>query len=115
MHQLNALRIALIRELYVLASHVPDFSDRHELTRDGLIARLVQLDIQPSLAKLGEIFPMTEIDDEILDFGEPSTYETAEAQSYRQEHVLIFQPIARLCDLIRRISSAVTHNIGALG
>ena len=32
-HQANALRIALIRELYQLASHVPDFSDRHELTR----------------------------------------------------------------------------------
>ena len=58
---------------------MPDFSDRHELTREGLIARLVQLDIEASLAKLGEIFPMTEIDDEALDFGEPATYESAEA------------------------------------
>jgi phosphoenolpyruvate carboxylase len=115
LHQLNALRIALIRELYLLASHVPDFSDRHELTRDGLIARLVQLDIDASLAKLGEIFPMTEVDDEALDFGEPTTYESAEGQSYRQEHVLIFLPMARLYELIRRISSAVIHNIGALG
>jgi phosphoenolpyruvate carboxylase len=115
MHQLNALRIALIQELYLLASHVPDFSDRHELTRDGLIARLVRLDVEASLAKLGEIFPMTEIDDEALDFGEPSTYESAESQSYRQEHLVIFQPMARLYELIRRISSGVIHNIGALG
>ncbi len=115
MHQLNALRIALIQELYQLASHVPDFSDRHELTRDGLMARLVQLDIDASLAKLGEIFPMTEGDDEALDFGEPTTYESAEGQSYRQEHVLIFQPMGRLYELIRRISSAVIYNVGALG
>ncbi len=115
MHQLNALRIALIQELYRLASHVPDFSDRHELTRDGLLARLVQLDIDASLAKLGEIFPMTEGDDEALDFGEPSTYESAEGQSYRQEHVLIFQPMGRLYELIRRISSAIIYNVGALG
>jgi phosphoenolpyruvate carboxylase len=115
MHQLNALRIALIQELYLLATQVPDFSDRHELTRDGLIARLVQLDVEASLAKLGEIFPMTETEDEGLDFGEPCTYESAESQSYRQEHVLIFQPMARLYELIRRISSAVIHNIGALG
>jgi phosphoenolpyruvate carboxylase len=115
MHQLNALRIALIQELYQLASHVPDFSDRHELTRDGLLARLVQLDIDASLAKLGEIFPMTEGDDEALDFGEPVTYESAEGQSYRQEHVLIFQPMGRLYELIRRISSAVIYNVGALG
>jgi phosphoenolpyruvate carboxylase len=115
MHQLNALRIALIQELYLLASHVPDFSDRQELTRDGLLARLIQLDIDASLAKLGEIFPMTEGDDQTLDFGEPTTYESAEGQSYRQEHVLIFQPMARLYDLIRRISSAVIYNVGALG
>jgi len=76
---------------------------------------MVQLDIDASLAKLGEIFPMTETDDENLDFGEPCTYESAEGQSYLQEHLLIFQPMARLYDLIRRISSAVTHNIGALG
>jgi phosphoenolpyruvate carboxylase len=115
LHQLNALRIALIQELYLLASHVPEFSDRHELTRDGLLARLVQLDIDASLAKLGEIFPMTEVDDEALDFGEPTTYESTEGQSYRQEHLLIFQPMARLYELIRRISSAVIYNIGALG
>jgi phosphoenolpyruvate carboxylase len=115
LHQLNALRIALIQELYLLASHVPEFSDRHELTRDGLMARLVQLDIDASLAKLGEIFPMTETDEEGLDFGEPTTYESAEGQSYRQEHLLIFQPMARLYELIRRISSAVIYNVGALG
>jgi phosphoenolpyruvate carboxylase len=115
MHQLNALRIALIQELYQLASHVPDFSDRHELTREGLLARLVQLDIDPSLAKLGEIFPMAEGDDEALDFGEPTTYESAEGQSYRQEHLLIFQPMGRLYELIRQISSAVIYNVGALG
>ena len=115
LHQLNALRIALIQELYLLASHVPEFSDRHELTRDGLMARLVQLDIDASLAKLGEIFPTTEGDDEALDFGEPTTYESAEGQSYRQEHVLIFQPMARLYELIRRISTAIIYNVGALG
>ncbi len=115
MHQLHAIRIALIQELYLLAMHVPDFSGRHELTRESLIARLIQLDVETALAKLAEIFPITELDNEALDFGEPATYESAENQSYGQEHAQIFQPIGRLYTLIRRIGSAVVHNVGALG
>jgi len=115
MHMLHAVRIALLHELYRLAIRVPDFSDRHVLTHDGLLIRLIQLDVEAVLPKLSEIFPVGDLDEEPLDFGEPATYESAENQSYRQEHAQIFQPIDRLHALIQRISSAVIHNVGALG
>ena len=60
MHLLHALRIVLIQRLYLLATHVPEFSGRHELTRDSLIARLIQLDVEAAVAKLGEIFPIVD-------------------------------------------------------
>ncbi len=115
MHLLHALRIVLIQRLYLLAVHVPEFSGRHELTHERLIARLIQLDVEAAVAKLGEIFPIvdpTGFDD---DFGEPATYESAESQSYGQEHAQIFEPIAKLYTLIRRIGVAVIHNVGTLG
>lgn len=115
MHQLHALRIALIQELYLLAIQIPDFSGRHELSHESLIARLIQLDVNSALAKLAEIFPIMDPGEETLDFGEPATYESAENQSYAQEHAQIFQPIGRLYTLIQRIGAAVTHNVGALG
>jgi phosphoenolpyruvate carboxylase len=115
MHLLHTLRIALIQELYLLAVHVPDFSPRHELTRESLVARLLQLDVEAALDALADIFPIVELDDQALDFGEPATYESAENQSYGQEHAQIFQPMRRLYTLIRRTSSAVVHNVGALG
>jgi phosphoenolpyruvate carboxylase len=115
MHLLHALRLALIQELYLLAIHVPDFSPRHEITRESLIARLIQLDIDAALAKLAEIFPVVEPGNEGLDFGEPATYESAENQSYGQEHARLLQPIATLYGLIRRTGAAVIHNVGALG
>ena len=115
MHQLHAARIALIQELYLLAIRVPDFSARHELTRESLIARLIQLDVEAALRDLAAIFPILEQEDDALDFGEPATYAGAEYQSYRQEHTDIFQPIGMLYGLIRRISAAVIHNVGALG
>ncbi len=115
MHLLHALRIALIQRLYLLAIHVPEFSGRHELTRDSLIARLIQLDVEAAIAKLGQIFPTVDpagFDD---DFGEPATYQSAEAQSYGQEHAQIFEPITKLYTLIRRIGVAVIHHVGTLG
>ena len=115
MHQLHAIRIALIQDLYRLAIRVPDFSARHELTHESLIARLIQLDVEAALADLAAIFPIVDEADDALDFGEPPTYEGAAYQSYRQEHTEILQPIARIYALIRRINTAIVHNVGALG
>ena len=114
MHQLHAIRIALIQDLYRLAIRVPDFSARHELTHESLIARLIQLDVEAALADIAAIFPIVDEADDALDFGEPPTYEGAN-QSYRQEHTEILQPIARIYGLIRRINGAAIHNVGALG
>ena len=115
MHVLHALRIVLIERLYLLAVHVPEFSGRHELTRESLIARLIQLDVDAALAKLDEIFPVVDLDGHDEDFGEPATYESAESQSYGQEHAQIFEPMGKLYTLIRRIGVAVIHNVGTLG
>jgi phosphoenolpyruvate carboxylase len=109
------LRIVLIERLYLLAVHVPDFSGRHELTRESLIARLIQLDVDAALAKLDQIFPIVDLAGHGEDFGEPATYESAESQSYGQEHAQIFEPMAKLYTLIRRIGVAVIHNVGTLG
>ena len=115
MHLLHALRLVLIQQLYLRAVHVPEFSGRHELTRESLVARLIQLDVEAALARLDEIFPVVDLGGEEEDFGEPATYRSSESQSYRQEHAQIFAPMGRLYVLIRRIGVALIHNIGAIG
>ncbi len=115
MHLLHALRIVLIQRLYLLAVHVPEFSGRHELTHERLLARLIQLDVEAAVDQLGQIFPVVDPAGYEDDFGEPATYESAEGQSYGQEHAQIFEPVAKLYTLIRRIGVAVIHNVGTLG
>ena len=114
-HLLHALRLALMQKLDVLAVHVPDFSDRHSISHSGLVARLTQLDVEPALDLLKQIFPVTEPQVQVHDFGVEATYKGEESQSYGQEHALIFDPIARLYAQIRRIGSAVVHHLGAVG
>ncbi|MCB1970932.1 MAG: phosphoenolpyruvate carboxylase [Geminicoccaceae bacterium] len=114
LHMLHALRLAIIQMLMLRAVHVPDFSDRHATTHDELVAGLLRLDVEPALALLGEVFPLTETDQK-LHFGEQASYQGDDTQSYGHEHQKIFTPIARYHDLIRRISSGIIHHLGAIG
>ncbi len=113
---LHALRLALIHELFRLATHIPDFSSQHETTRERIINRILHLDIPSVVAQLEEIFPATaDTEIESSDFGEPATYRNDESQNYRQENERIFRPMTALYEVILRIGAAITQRIGFLG
>ena len=112
---LHALRIALIQELFLLGMKIPDFSSRHNVTLKMLIGRLLHLDVVPVLAALEEIFPRMEPPASEEDFGEPADYRSDDSQSYQFENDRIFQPMAGLYTLVRRISTAVAHRVGFFG
>lgn len=115
LHMLHALRLALIERLIRRAVRIPDFSDRHAATRDGLIEAVIRLDVEPALALLAEIFPRQESGEAGIDWGEESTYPGDDGQSYAGEHARLFRPMARDHELVRRIGSAVVHHLGAVG
>lgn len=115
MHMLHALRLGLIQNLLLLAVHLPDFSSRHDINRDGLIHRLIHLDVPSVLGGLHDIFPVQEARVADGDFGEAATYRGDASQGYAHEHATLFRPMGGLHELIRRIGSGVIHNIGALG
>lgn len=112
---LHALRIALMQEVFLLATHIPQFSSQHTITHGRLLARLLQLDVPWALDVLAQIFPATGGDAVDGDFGETSTYVSAESQNYGQENARIFTPIDRLYDLILRAGNGITQHIGFLG
>ncbi|NYZ10964.1 phosphoenolpyruvate carboxylase [Azospirillum sp. RWY-5-1] len=112
---LHAVRLALIHEIYRMATHVPDFSSQHQTTRDQLIARILHLDIPTAVAQLKVIFPATPESPLVGDFGETATYVSDESQNYRMENERLFRPMTGLYELIARTSSAVTQRIGFFG
>jgi phosphoenolpyruvate carboxylase len=110
---LHALRLAVIHRLWLLATAIPDFSPRHGVTRQTLEARILRLDIPPALALLAEIFPAAPDPAADRDYAEPRAPRLSDA--YALEHAEIFQPMQRLFALVREISVAVTHEVGAFG
>ncbi len=110
---LHALRLALIHRLWLLASAIPDFSPRHGVTRAALETRILRLDIPPALKLLADVFPSAPDPAADLDYAEPPAPHASAA--YAREHAEIFQPIGRLFAMVREISTAITHEVGALG
>ncbi|RVT92018.1 phosphoenolpyruvate carboxylase [Rhodovarius crocodyli] len=110
---LHALRLSLVQRIWLLAVEVPEFSPRHGATRASLIARILQLDVEPVLAILAEVFPAAPDPAAGLDFGEAAPPRTG--TSYAREHRVIFEPMRRLFALSRECSAAITHEVGAFG
>jgi phosphoenolpyruvate carboxylase len=115
LHLLHAIRIALIQRVFLLSTHIPAFTDRHGITPDQLMAKILHLEIDSAVAILRRIFPVVEERVDFSAFGEPASYRSEEAESYEAEHRRIFEPMAHLYELVRRTGSAITHIIGAVG
>ncbi len=112
---MHGIRIGLLMRLFALATHIPDFSVQHNISREQLVSKVVHLEIEDAIRKLATIFPKVEQEKYEGDFGEVATYVGDWHQTYEREHQAIFQPIAGLYTLVRRLGSGIIHVIGALG
>ena len=113
---LHALRLSMIHRLYFLASHIPAFTPQDGVTREDLHQGILRLEVEPAVRMLKEIFPRSDsVNFAALDFAEPATYARDAAQTYQREHVSIFEPLDMYFTMLRDVSAAITHRIGAIG
>jgi phosphoenolpyruvate carboxylase len=113
---LHALRLSMIHRLYFLASHIPAFTPHEGVTREDLQQGILRLEVEPAVAMLKDIFPRSDSANvAALDFAEPASYARDTALTYEREHVLIFEPLDAYFTMVRQISAAITHRIGAIG
>lgn len=112
---LHGLRLALIRQLLVLAARIPDFSPQWGTTPQLLVRQIVHLQVEKTMASLQLIFPPKQALALADDFGEPATYRRGTVRGFERQHREIFEPMMKIYTLIRRISTGIIHTIGATG
>ena len=110
---LHTLRVAAIGRIWLVATHIPDFRPQNGVSRQLLLERILRLDVPGSLGILAEIFPLRTDPTLGLDFGEPPT--PREGGTYEALHRDVFEPMRRSFDLLREITGAIQHEIGAYG
>ena len=110
---LHALRLAVIQRIWLLSTEIPDFSARHGVTRQGLEAMLLRLEVPAAVDLLAAIFPVGSDTVAEHEYAEPPSPRVA--GSYVREAEEIFAPIRVLFELMREIAVAVSHEVGAFG
>ena len=112
---LHAVRVALIHEIFRLASRVPDFAPQQGTTHARTMLRLLHLDVPDAIETLYAIFrgqPAASLD---FDFGEPASYIGSARRTYVAENERIFRPLEDLYELCRRVGGALAHTVGFFG
>ncbi len=110
---LHALRLAVIQRIWLIATEIPEFSPRFGVTRNGLEAAMLRLDVPDALKLLGEIFPAVSDPIAEQDYGEPPAPRAV--GSYVREQTTIIAPIRELFEIMREIATAISHEVGAFG
>ncbi|MFT8710756.1 phosphoenolpyruvate carboxylase [Komagataeibacter rhaeticus] len=110
---LHAIRIALIEQIWLHSTKVPYFSPRHAFSRDVLTLKVLCLEVPGVLGELEQIFPYRADSGFDLDFHEP--HGPRQEGTYRREYTEIFEPMQRLFQMVREISTGVMHHVGAFG
>ena len=111
---LHGIRIALIHEIFLLIARMPRFTSLAR-SADDVINELLHLNIKHGVNILRQAFPITEATSDPSTFGEPETYRTDADQGYDREHRELFEPIENLYDMVRRVSTAITHINNGVG
>lgn len=116
LHILHAVRIALMRQAFVLIASLPNFSRRHDVSREDLIDMVLRLQLRDVVTVLSRVFPNTEpgakLSGKLLEEAEDDTdYD----HGYPEVHARIIQPLQQLTLLLEETSVVISQPYSAWG
>jgi phosphoenolpyruvate carboxylase len=112
---MHGIRVSIFHEIFLLSVQIPQFSDQAGVTRDEVIAKLIRFDVTDAVSILRKIFPVGKKKIDYSDYGETSNYISEKEIDYTKEEKNIFSQLESLHECARRVSSGITHFIGAVG
>jgi len=112
---MHGIRVAIFHEIFLLSVQIPQFSDQAGVSRDEVIAKLIRFDVPNAVSILRKIFPVGQQKSDYTDYGEISNYVSDKDIDYKKEEKNIFRQLEALHECARRVSSGITHFIGAVG
>jgi phosphoenolpyruvate carboxylase len=112
---LQALRLALMQHLFLLAVQVPAFSRSNDISRDDVLEMVFAMRIDDALAQFRRAFPVSAPSIADFDVAEPTDYPDGSEQAYAGIHASFIEPMEQSFALILRIGTAIANHFGAHG
>jgi phosphoenolpyruvate carboxylase len=111
---LQAIRLALIMRVFILAALMPRFSTR-EISHRQLFEMALMLDVPAVVAEMRQAFPRRAKADDSARYDEPATYRPQGIDDYGRVETEILAPMEEAYELIREIGTGISHHFGAFG
>jgi phosphoenolpyruvate carboxylase len=113
---LQAIRLALIMRVFILAAQMPRFATR-EISHRQLFEMALMLDVPAVVAEMRQAFPrrMEAGEDDGSRYAEKATYRPHGIDDYGRVETEILAPMEEAYELIREIGTGISHHFGAFG
>lgn len=113
---LQAIRLALIMRVFILAAQMPRFSPRNDISHRQLFEMALMLDVPAVVAEMRQAFPrrVREAGDR-AQYAEAATYRPHGIDDYGRVETEILAPMEEAYEFIREIGTGISHHFGAFG
>jgi phosphoenolpyruvate carboxylase len=113
---LQAIRLALIMRVFILAAQMPRFATR-DISHRQLFEMALMLDIPAVVAEMRQAFPRrVQLDEsDVGRYAEKATYRPQGIDDYGRVETEILAPMEEAYELIREIGTGISHHFGAFG
>ena len=112
---LQAVRLALIMRVFILAAQMPRFATR-EISHRQLFELALMLDVPAVIAEMRQAFPRRMVSGgDGAQFTEKASYLPHGIDDYGRVETEILTPMEEAYELIREIGTGISHHFGAFG
>jgi phosphoenolpyruvate carboxylase len=113
---LQAIRLALIMRVFILAAQLPRFAPQNDTSHTTLLGRAISLDVPEVVAFMRQAFPhrVSAAADAAM-FDEKATYRPRGIDDYGRLETEILEPMETAYQFIREIGTGISHHFGAFG
>jgi phosphoenolpyruvate carboxylase len=112
---LQAVRLALLQHIILMAARVPKFSTRNDVSREDIMELIFSLRIPEAVALLRDAYPVNALNMEGYALTEPFTYPGDAPSNYAALTRTLIDPIEKTYKTILAISTAIALECGAHG
>ena len=114
---LQAIRLALIMRIFILAAQLPRFTPQDGLSHDQVLAMALGLEIPDVIAIMRQAFPhgTKDLAGGVAAFDEPASYRPRGIDDYGRLETEIFAPMEEAYEFVREIGTGISHHFGAFG
>jgi len=113
---LQAVRLALIMRIFILAARLPRFAPRNDMSYERVLDLAIGLDIPEVVEFMRQAFPYRSagtISGE--DYDEKATYRPHGIDEYGRLERELLAPMQDTYELVREIGTGISHHFGAFG